>query len=210
MMYFKVYCYVTYGVDGVELPGRVKVVESERVDVLVDGQSDLDEQVHDHETLGTNLEGQNLDSVGDKQTRPSQRVSDGEDPDHGNDGLTSSLALGSLLLRRSDSPNDEGNAHGCGGRDEEWATTNAINEQSAGDGDDERENGKTTVDTELGVSVCDTNGFVDIGGVVGDKTVARPLGEETERCEEHEPVPVALGLEEVEVGGGLLVLELEA
>jgi hypothetical protein len=125
--------WVTYGVDGVELPSRVEVLESVRVDVLVDGQSNLNEQVHDHETLGTNLEGQDLDSVGDKQTRPSQRVSDGEDPDHSNDGLTSSLALGSLLLRRSDSPDDEGDAHGCGGRDEERATTDAINEQSAGD-----------------------------------------------------------------------------
>jgi hypothetical protein len=200
----------TYSVNGVELPSRVEVVEAQGVNVLVDSQSDLDEQVHDHQTLGTNLERQNLDSVGDEQTRPSQRISDGEDPDHGNDGLTSSLALGSLLLRRSDSPDDEGNAHGCGGRDEEWATTNAINEQSAGDGDDERQDGKTTVDTKLGVGVCDTNGVVDIGGVVGNETVARPLGEETKRCEEHKPVPVALGLEEVKVGRGLLVLELEA
>ena len=76
----------------------MEVLETVRVDVLVDGQSNLDEEVHDHETLGTNLEWQDLDSIGNKQTRPSQSVSDGEDPDHGNDGLTSSLALGLLLL----------------------------------------------------------------------------------------------------------------
>jgi hypothetical protein len=186
------------------------MVESQGVDVLVDGQSNLDEQVHDHQTLGTNLERQDFNCVGDKQTRPSQRISDGEDPDHGNDGLTSSLALSSLLLRRSNSPHDEGNAHGCGSRDEERATTNAINKQSAGNRDDEREDIKTTVDTKLGVRVRDTNGVVDIGGVIGDKPVTGPLGEETKRCEKHKPVPIALGLEKVKVTGSLLVLELEA
>jgi hypothetical protein len=33
----------TYSVNGVELPGRVEVVEAQGVDVLVDSQSDLDE-----------------------------------------------------------------------------------------------------------------------------------------------------------------------
>jgi len=36
------------------------------------------------------------------------------------------------------------------------------------------------------------------------------LREETKGCEKHKPVPVALGLEEIKVGGSLLVLELEA
>jgi hypothetical protein len=52
------------------------VVEAERVDVLVDGQGNLDEEVHNHETLGANLEGQDFDSVGDEQTRPGQSVGD--------------------------------------------------------------------------------------------------------------------------------------
>jgi hypothetical protein len=58
----------TYSVDGVELPVGRQVRKTERVDVLVDGQSDLNEEVHDHETLGTNLEGQDLDSVGNEKT----------------------------------------------------------------------------------------------------------------------------------------------
>jgi hypothetical protein len=60
----------TYSVDSVELPVGRQVRKSERVDILVDGQSDLDEEVHDHKTLGTNLEGQDLDSVGNEKTRP--------------------------------------------------------------------------------------------------------------------------------------------
>jgi hypothetical protein len=191
---------MTYSVDGVELPGRLEVLEAEGVDVLVYGQSDLDEQVHDHEALGANLEGQDLDSVGNKQTGPSKRVSDGEDPDHGNNSLTGSLALRSLLLGRADGPNDEGKTHGGGGGDEHGATTDTVNEQGARYRNDERKDGKTTVKTKLGITVKDTDTLVDIGGVVGHKTVAGPLGEQTEGSEEQEPVPVALGLEEVEVG----------
>ena len=56
---------MTYSVDGVELPGWVQVLETVGIDILVDGQSNLNEEVHDHETLGADLEGQDLDCVGD-------------------------------------------------------------------------------------------------------------------------------------------------
>jgi hypothetical protein len=116
----------TYSVDGVELPVGGKVSESKRVDVLVDGKSNLDEEVHDHETLGTNLEGQDLDSVGDKQTRPSQSVSNGKDPDHGNDTLTGGLATLLLLLGGADGPDNEAHAHRCGSSDKERSATDAV------------------------------------------------------------------------------------
>ena len=201
---------VTYSVDGVELPGWLQVLEAEGVDVLVDGQSNLDEQVHDHKTLGTDLEWQDLDRVGNKQTRPSKRVSDREDPDHGDNGLTGSLALLSLLLRRADGPNDEGQTHGGSGGNEHRAATDAVNEQGTRDRDNEGEDCKTTVKAKLSISVLDIDAVVDVGGVVGNETVAGPLGEQTEGSEEQEPVPVALGLEEVKVTGGLAVEELEA
>lgn len=173
--------------------------EPKGVDVLVDGKRNLDEEVHNHETLGTNLEGQDLDSVGHKQTRPSQSVSNGEDPDHGNNTLTSGLATLLLLLGGADGPDNEAHAHGCGSSNEERSATDAVTQQGARNGDDEGQDGKATIETELCVAIGYTNGVVDIGSVVGSETVARPLGEKTERREEHEPVPVALGLEEVEV-----------
>jgi hypothetical protein len=179
----------------------VEILEAVGVDVLVDGKSNLDEQVHDHETLGTDLKGQDLDGVGNKQTRPGKRVSNREDPDHSNDSLTSGLALLSFLLRRADCPDDESKAHGGSSGNEQWAATDSVAEKSAGDGNDEREDGQTTVETELSVTVGDTNGLVDVSCVVGDETVAGPLREETEGCEEHKPVTVA---------AGLLVLELKA
>jgi hypothetical protein len=201
---------LTYSVYGVELPPGVQVRESERVDVLVDGQGNLDEEVHDHQTLGTNLERQDLDSVGDEQTRPCERVTHREDPDHGDDTFSSGIAAVGLLLRRANCPDDEAQAHSTGGDDEERATTNAINEQRARHGNNEGQDGKTTVESELGVGIGDANVVVDIGGVVGNETVARPLREQTERRKEHKPVSVALSLEEVEVRRVLLVLELEA
>lgn len=197
-------------VDGVELPGGLEVVEAVRVDVLVDGEGNLDEEIHDHETLGANLEGQDFDSVCDEKTRPGERVGDGEDPDHGNDGLASCLAAMSLLLRRADCPDDEGQAHRSRGGDEEWAATNAIDEQSARDGNDKRKNGEATIKAELGIAVSNANALVHIGSVVGDETVARPLREKSERCEEHKTIPVALGLEEVEVRRVLAVQEFKA
>ena len=53
----------TYSVNGVKLPRRLEAVETIGVDVLVDGESNLDEKIHNDETLGTDLEGQYLDSV---------------------------------------------------------------------------------------------------------------------------------------------------
>ena len=47
----------THRVDSVQLPGRLEVLEAKWVGILVDGQSSLDPEVHDHETLGTELEG---------------------------------------------------------------------------------------------------------------------------------------------------------
>jgi hypothetical protein len=62
----------------------------------------------------------------------------------------------------------------------------------------------------LSVGIGNANTLVNVGGVVRGKTVAGPLREQTERRKEHKPVPVALGLEEIEVGRALLVLEFQA
>lgn len=182
------------------------MVESKRIDVLINGKSDLDEEVHQHETLGADLEGQDFDRVGDEKTRPSKRVCDGENPDKGDDGTACCCVAGCFLLRRADRPEDEGHAHAGGGGDEEWASAHAIDQHGAGDGDDEGENGKATVHAELGVAISDTNRLVHVRGIVGDETVSGPLGEETEGSEEEETVPVAASLEEIEIAGSLLVL----
>lgn len=99
---------ITYSVDGVELPGGLEIVEAIGIDVLIDAERSLDPEVHDHETLCSDLERQDFDSVGDEQTGPCECVCDGEDPDHGDDGAAGVQALGGFLLRGADCPNDEG------------------------------------------------------------------------------------------------------
>jgi hypothetical protein len=189
----------TYGVDSVELPRWLQVLEAKRVDILVDAERSLNPEVHDHESLGTDLEGQDFDSIRNEQTRPSKGVRDVEDPDESNDGTSSGCAAILFLLRRGDGPKNETHAHrGCGG-DKQGAATDSVNQHGAGTGDDEGQDVETTVKTKLSISISNTNGLVDIGGIVGDETVARPLREETQRAEQHEPIPVAFGLEEVEV-----------
>jgi hypothetical protein len=200
---------MTYSINGVELPVGLQVFEAERVDVLVDGESDLDEEVHKHETLGTNLEGQDFDGISDKKTRPGKRVRHGEHPDKSDDGATGGSALLGFLLRGADRPENEDDAHAGSSGDEEGPATDAVDQHGARDGDNERENGQAAVHTELSVAISNADRLVHIGGIVRDETVAGPLREETKRSNEQKSVAVAAGLEEVEVAAGLLVLEFE-
>ena len=117
---------MAYSVNSVEFPSGLQMRESVRIDVLVDSQGNLDEKIHNHETLGTNLEWQDFDSVGDEQTRPSKSVGDGEDPDHSDDGLACSLAVLGLLLGRANRPDDEGNTHRGGSSNEKRTATNSV------------------------------------------------------------------------------------
>lgn len=52
-------------VDDVVLP--LDGTEGDGVDVLVEDEGDVDGQVHDDQTLGSDSEGQDLDGVGDEQ-----------------------------------------------------------------------------------------------------------------------------------------------
>jgi hypothetical protein len=59
-------------VDDVVLP--LDGTESDGVDVLVEDEGDVDGQVHDDQTLGSDSEGQDLDGVGDEQRGHGQVV----------------------------------------------------------------------------------------------------------------------------------------
>ena len=90
---------VTYSVDNVELVGRFEMLESNWVEVLVDDKSDLYPEVHDHETLSTDLERHDLDSVRDQKTRPCKGVEDTMNPDEGHNGISSSFVSLGFELR---------------------------------------------------------------------------------------------------------------
>lgn len=201
----------TYGVDKVEPPGvTLESLEGDGVGVDVEGEGGLDEDVHDHETLGAEAVGENLNGVADEETGPGERVEDAKDPDEEDHGLVGAGGLLLVVERRGQSPEDESAKHAGGRSQEHGAAADLVDEHGHADGDDEGEDGLAGRETELGGGLGDTGRVVELGRVVGDDGVARPLREDTERDEDGEAVTVALGLEEVEVAAVGLGLHLEA
>jgi hypothetical protein len=86
------------------------------VDIVVDGKSNLDGQVHDEDTLGTELVRQNLDGVGNEETRPSKSVGDTVQPDEDNVDVANGnlIRLGELLT--GDGGADQENKHTASAR----------------------------------------------------------------------------------------------
>jgi hypothetical protein len=84
----------TYSVEAPEVPVVGKVLESDGVGLVANGKSNLDEEVHDHETSSTESEGADFQSVGDDQTGPSNGVTDVKEPDESNLRVSQSLDLG--------------------------------------------------------------------------------------------------------------------
>ena len=102
----------TYSIDSVQLPRRFQMIESQRINILINRQRNLYKEIHNHQPLSPNLERQYLHRVRHKQARPCERIRDLEDPDHGNDGFARSFGMVFLLLRGADCPDDECDAHG--------------------------------------------------------------------------------------------------
>lgn len=200
----------TYSVDEVQLPGVwLEGLEADGVGVRVEGQGNLDRQIHDHETLGAQVVRQDLDGVSDEQARPGERVEDAEDPDEDDHGVPAALGALVLVQAGAERPEDKGHQHAAGGGQEGRAAAQLVDEHGHGDGDDEGERGLAGGEAELGGRVGDAGGVVELARVVGDDGVAGPLGEDTEGDEHGQPVAVALGLDEVGVAALLLGLQLQ-
>lgn len=138
------------GVDGVQLPlgALPHAVHGDRVDLVVHNERDVDGDVHDHHTLGAELEGQDLDGVGDEQTGPGEGVADTVEPEEDDDGDAGALVCGLAVLGAGDGGGHEAQKHTSGGGKEERATTDAVTQHGAGDGDDQGEDLVATVKTE--------------------------------------------------------------
>jgi hypothetical protein len=67
-------------VDDVVLPTDVS--KGDRVDIVVEEQSQINHQEHDSNTLGTDMVRKNLDGVTDQETRPGRVVEDVVEEDH--------------------------------------------------------------------------------------------------------------------------------
>lgn len=126
----------TYSVDNVQLPVTVaKGLEGNGVGIVVEAQSGLDADVEDHETLGTQLVGQNLNGVADQETGPGQGVHDVEDPDEDNHGVVGTIHVVLLVEGGGEGPEDEGDKHAAGGDEEGLATAKLVDAHGHADGD---------------------------------------------------------------------------
>jgi len=202
------------GVAGKQLPVLLvpgaTLGDGNGVDVVGDGERDLDPKVHDKDTLGAELVGQNLDGVGDQETRPGERVSYTVKPDEKDVDVSNGDLVRLRELLSSDGGADQEDKHTTSGGEEELAPTNTVDQQGAGDGDKQRQNLVTSVQSKLLGLASDTCTFVDDTCVVADDGVAGPLREETKGDDEHETLAVTGGLDEVHVRGALLVQEFNA
>ena len=89
-----------------------QVRNGERVGLGRQGQDGLDCDVHDHDTLGTEMERQDFQGIGDKETRETNGVEDTKDPDK--DNLADTIAFRRIVrfvFAGQGSPNGEGNNH---------------------------------------------------------------------------------------------------
>jgi hypothetical protein len=98
------------------------------------------------------------------------------------------LCLG--VLGGSNGLNDEGHQHARARREEQRTTTNLVDKETDADGRDELHDGEITIDLQLGLVVCDSNGLEHSGEIVRDQGVSRPLGEQAKADKDEETVAV--------------------
>lgn len=123
-----------------------EVVPSDRVGLTANGEDSLDGNVHDHKTLGTECVGKNLESIGDKQTRPGKGIAYTKEPDKRNLCVPGTLVClaGVLVDGAGDGPANETHHHTSGCAQEEGTTSDLVNQGSSICGYDERQDTFTT------------------------------------------------------------------
>lgn len=183
-------------VDEVVLP--LEGVEGDGVGVLIEDDGTHDGEVHDSETLGTNEERQDLDGVGDEEGRVGDGVETVEDEDEGEEGTSCTDGLGIFVSGGHGGNDGVRDEHAGGGDDPEWATAGTFNVHRGGDGNDEVVDGEDTVDEGLVGGVGDSNTVEHLEEVVRDKTVSRPLGEDTNTDDDPHAATVTGSTEEIE------------
>jgi hypothetical protein len=201
--------------DRVDILVAARVVSNVRLDcdaMDLQEESNVDHQEHESHALGANAVGQDFCRVTHKKTRPGQVVEAVVEENHGHHSVCSTLVgVVHAVRSRATGPDDENNEHAGGGDKEQWTSADLVDEEAHAGGDDHVQDLQTSVNNELDVAVRDSDIVENDVQVVADKTVARPLREETERQEDDEPVAVALGLEELEPAVAFeLLLQLDS
>lgn len=177
---------------------------------LVDEGTEVDEETGESHTLGTHLEGEDLDWVESLERCPSERVDGLEDVNHSNNGSRRSLVL--LVIGVNTTGGNDTNPADCTSNvdpDEKWTTTDSVDEAST----DGRDNNLNSVhgNEQVGTSslVLDTSLLQDTSQEVGDDTVTSPLTEKGSDAVGGETVAGSTVLEECAVVPPSLVSTIE-
>jgi hypothetical protein len=160
--------------------------------------------------LCSELVWENLNTVTDEESGPSRVVKYVVQEDEENLGGSGGLDGGLYELSSGDGPGDESYEHTTGSEQEQWTTTEFIDEETHGKSGGEVDDVEDTVDLESELRVQDTGSLENIVHVVGDESVTGPLGEETEGYENDKTTTVTPGLEEFDPSIALVfLLELD-
>jgi hypothetical protein len=140
----------SYSVDEPEVPGVRQVVDGKRVGLGREGEDGLDSDVHDHDTLGTQVVGEDFEGIRDQETGETNGVEDAEDPDEDDlaDTVTLLFAAGFVLTSQG-SPDGEGDNHTSHGGEEERASSEFVDSERSGDGDNQAEGGVAKLELKL-------------------------------------------------------------
>jgi hypothetical protein len=179
-----------------------KILPGAQVGLIAKGKEGLHSDEHDGHTLGAKLEGKDLESVADKESRETNVVENTKNPDEDELGVAGYLVglVGVLVRGSSDRPAGERRDHPEDGDKEQRATTKVIDLTGGGNGNNDIENGLASGKSQLLVLRVDTGVFVDSVNVVGENGVTRILGNDTKRDNDTETPQIALGAEEVQIG----------
>lgn len=151
--------------------------QSDGISVLIEDERERDGEVEHGETLGTELERQDLDGVRDDKGRVRNIVSTIVEEDECDDCVGGRVVSGDGVTGGGDGLATEEQEHADVGGEEESTTTGPVADETTDDGDDEVVDLEDTVDQVLGSGVGDADRVQDLGEVVGDETVAGPLRE---------------------------------
>lgn len=102
----------SYSVEEPKVPSMGQVLDRDRVCLGRNCENGLDRDVHDHHTLGAEVERQDLEGIGNEQPRETNGVEDTKDPDKDNLGNTKTFrAIMGFVFAGHGSPECEGNNH---------------------------------------------------------------------------------------------------
>lgn len=142
-------------------------------------------------SLCSNVKGQDLGGVRDRQTRPCKTCHAVEEEDHGQDCFPSCFVAGLTVYGRTRRPDAERHQHTTGSDQKQFSSSEFVDKQ-----DREQHSNQEIVYLEpsikesLVVGICHANTLEDIVEVIRYQSIARALGEERNKRDECDASPV--------------------